>query len=248
MIFSFRHIAFVAAVAVFSGCSVRTATMANDPNGQILDRSKSLLCVPLDTLHVTYVDNTKAAPDTLFNDSFFLEAANSLLLYEASKNFSVRQWTPGASFGADSLAVFRRGGYSRLARDTASLALASGRVKDLAKKYNADLVAIPYACVIRNLTVRPTGWRNGKYDGPGYERPISYTAKTEFHVQIWDKNGALLFERIGKSDTGRPVFYSLLKKEKHPDKDIVKYAKRMYAPPLVKSLYNSIKASLLVRS
>jgi hypothetical protein len=249
----------IAAVAL-CGCTVSMATLVNDANDQLQNRSKNALCLSIDTLHVTYVDNTKAIADTLFNDSFFIEAANGLLMYEVSKNFGIRQWIPqdtlkdapkdasfGASFGADSLAVFRHGGFSRLTHDTASLHLIAGRIRELAKKYNADLVVIPYACMIKHITVRPTGWRNDKYAGPGYDRPISYTAKTDFHVQIWDKTGTLLYERIGKSDTGRPILYSFLKKEKHPDKDIVKYAKRFYAPPLVKSLYNSIKIAMQVR-
>jgi hypothetical protein len=239
-------ITFVAAAIALSGCTAHQSALVNDPGGQLVIGSKKALCLPVDTLHVSYVDNTKAIPDTLFNDSFFIEAANGLLMYEVSKNFAVQQYAP--KDGTDSLAVFRHGGFSRLTHDTSSLRLIAGRVRGLSQKYNTDLLVVPYACVIKNFTVRPAGWRNDKYAGPGYERPISYTAKTEFHVQIWDKNGTLLYERIGKSDTGRPVFYSFLKKEKNPDKDIVKYAKRFYAPPLVKSLYNSIKAAMQVRS
>lgn len=244
-------LALAAAIALY-GCSVRMVTLVNDPGNQLLDRSKNVLCLPVDTLHVAYVDNTKAVPDTLFSDSFFMEAANSLLLYEVARNFAVRQLAPqdastNAPKDADSLADFRRGGFSRLLHDTVCLAPIADRIRGLSKKYNADLVVLPYTCAVKNFAVRPAGWRNDKYTGPGYERPIAYTAKTEFHVQIWDKNGVLLYERVGKSDTGRPILYSLLKKEKHPDKDIVKYAKRIYAPPLVKSLYSSIKAAVQVR-
>jgi hypothetical protein len=245
-------IAFIAAAIALTGCTATSATFVNDPDNQLSIRSKTALYLPVDTLHVTYIDNTKSIPDILFNDSFFIEAANGLLMYEVSKNFAIRQWAAqdapkDAPKDADSLTVFRHGGFSRLTHDTTSLGLIAGRVRGLARKYNADLLVVPYACAIKNITVRPAGWRNDKYAGPGYERPISYTAKTEFHVQIWDRNGTLLYERIGKSDTGRPVFYSFLKKEKNPDKDIVKYAKRFYAPPLVKSLYNSIKSAMQVR-
>jgi len=220
--------------------------MINDPGNTLRSFSKTALCLPVDTLHVHYADNTKALPDTLFNDSFFMEAANGLLAFEVSKNFAIRQWAPT---DADSLGLFRHGGFSVLTKDTGSIQAMSHYVAVLAKKYNADLVVVPYACTIRHFTVRPAGWRSDKYGtSPGYERPISYTAKTEFHVQIWDKAGMLLYERIGTSNTGRPVFYSFLKREKHPDKDIVKYAKRFYAPPLVKSLYNSIKAAMQVRT
>ena len=243
-----RFVISVLAPAIFAcmcGCSVSSVSLVNDPGHLLRNISKTALCLPVDTLRVRYVDNTKAMPDTLFNDSFFMEAANSLMLFEVSKNFTIRQWAPKDS---DSIAVFRRGGFSRLAHDSVLIPAVSNYISALAKRYAADLVVIPYACSIKHITLRPSGWRDDKYAAsPGYERPISYTARTEFHVQIWDKSGALLYERVGKSDTGRPVFYSFLKKEKKPDKDIVKYAKRFYAPPLVKSLYNSIKEALRVR-
>jgi hypothetical protein len=232
-----------AAAVVLSGCAAQMATYTSDSANVLLDRSKSALCLPIDSLHVTYIDNTKAAPDTLFNDSFFIEAANGLLAYEVSQAFSV---CPLASDSLDSLQVFRRTGYSILDKDTTYLRYISLRVQALAKKYRADLVIVPYACEIKHLSVQPAGWRQDRF-GPGYERPISYTAKTSFHVQIWTKDGTILYERTGRSDTGRPIMYSFLKNEKNPGKDIVKYAKRFYAPPLVKSLFNSIKMAMMVR-
>jgi hypothetical protein len=132
-----------------------------------------------------------------------------------------------------------------LDKDTANLHFISLRVQELAKKHNTDFVVVPYSCEIKHVTIRPAGWRRDRF-GSAYERPVSYTAKTSFHVQVWDKTGRLIYERIGKSDTGRPILYSFLKREKKPDKDIVKYAKRFYAPPLVKSLYNSIKLAMMV--
>ncbi len=241
MLFKFLGISFI---IFLSGCTAQMITKENDPDQQLLKRYKTALCIPINYLHVSYVDNTKSIPDTLFNDSFFIEAANGLFAYEVSQNFKIVPFSPADS---DSISSIKNSGYSRLNSDTSSFSHMTEFVKSIAKKHKTDLVVVPYSCIIKHITVRPTGWRNDKFSGPGYEKPISYTAKTEFHVQIWDKTGALLYERIGKSDTGRPVFYSFLKKEKNPDKDIVKYAKRFYAPPLVKSLYNSIKIALQVR-
>jgi hypothetical protein len=232
-----------AAIVFLCGCAAQMVTYTNDGANVLLDRSKSALCLPIDSLHVSYIDNTKVTPDTLFNDSFFIKAANGLLAFEVSQAFNVR---PLAKDSLDSLWVFRRNGYSILDKDTVYLRSISLHVQALAKKYHADLVIVPYACEIRHLAVRPAGWRQDRF-GPGYERPISFTAKTSSHVQIWTKEGHILFERTGKSDTGRPIFYSFLKNEKNPGDDIVKYAKRFYAPPLVKSLYNSIKMAMMVR-
>lgn len=235
---------FIPAAALWcAGCAGQMATFENDSAGLLLDKSKTALCLPLDSLHVTYVDNTKSVPDSLFNDSFFVQTVNGLLSYEVSQNFNICRSRPDT---LDSLFIFRRSGYSVLEKDTASMAFISRRVQELAKKHNADIVIVPYSCEIKNVTIRPTGWRRDRF-GSAYERPISYTAKTSFHVQVWDKTGRLIYERTGKSDTGRPILYSFLKREKKPDKDIVKYAKRFYAPPLVKSLYNSIKLAMMVK-
>jgi hypothetical protein len=232
-----------AAALCCAGCAGQMATWENDTASLLLDKSKSALCLPLDSLHVIYVDNTKSVADTLFNDSFFVEAVNGLLSYEVSQNFNICQGQPDS---LDSLSLFRRNGYSILDKDTVYLQFISRHVQELAKKHHADIIIVPYSCEIKHVTIRPTGWRQDRF-GSAYERPISYTAKTSFHVQVWDKTGRLLYERIGKSDTGRPILYSFLKREKKPDKDIVKYAKRFYAPPLVKSLYNSIKLAMMVR-
>ncbi len=232
-----------AVILVLSGCAGRMATYSNDPANILLDQGKIALRIPLDSLHVAYVDNTSPVPDTLFNDSFFIEAANGLLSYEISRNFKVSQCGRDST---DSLNVFRHSGYSRLENDTTFVQNISNHIRQLAAKYHADIVVVPYSLTIKYVTIRPAGWRHDRF-GPSYERPVSYTAKTTFHVQIWDKTGRIIYEREGRSDTGRPILYSLLKKEKHPDKDIVKYAKRFYAPPLVKSLYNSIRLAMMVR-
>jgi len=135
-----------------------------------------------------------------------------------------------------------------LTKDTDRYRPCLTNVRCLAKKYNADLVVVPYACTIRHFTVRPAGWRKRQYGtSPGYERPISYTAKTEFHVQIWDRRAC--FCTSGSAQATRQTgFLFVPEREKHPDKDIVKYAKRFYRTPLVKSLYNSIKAAMQVRT
>jgi hypothetical protein len=232
-----------AVVLCFIGCAARMASYTNDANDILLNRANTVVYLPIDSIHVSYVDNTKSRPDILFNDSFFIEAANGLLAYEISKSYTLCHSLPDS---LDSLRFFTRGGSSRLMGDTASLQDISHRIKALAAKHNTDLIVVPYSFAIKHLAIQPTGWRQDRF-GPAYDRPISYLAKTSVHLQIWDKSGRLLYERIGKSDTGRPILYSILKNEKNPDGDIVKYAKRFYAPPLVKSLYNAIKSAMMVK-
>ncbi len=228
---------------VFAGCAAHTASYASDPSRMLLDQSKLALCIPLDSLHVKYLDNTASISDSVFSDSFFVQAANGLLSFEVSRNFKVCAWPRNES---DSFRLLRQSGYSRLDKDTTNVQLASNVVRQIAERYKADLVVVPYSLQIRQIIVKPSGWRDDRF-GSAYERPTSYTAKTSFHVQIWDKNGRLLYERIGRSTTGNFFLYSMLKKAKNPDKDIVKYAKRFYAHPLVKALYDSIKLAMMVK-
>jgi hypothetical protein len=237
-----RLILFLTAL-FFSNCTTLPPTYTSAGTTALADKTKNVLVLPLDTLHVDYADNTKAIPDTLFSDSFFIEAANGLILYEASKHFSMCQ---SQLSDQDSISTLKIKGFSRLLADTAHIHDVELYMKKLALAHKADVIIVPYNCQIKHITWRPTGWRKDKYAGPGYERPISYTATTSCHIQIWDKNGTLLYERIGNSNTGRPILYAMLKNEKNPGKDIVAYAKRFYSPPLVKSLYSSIKSTLQV--
>jgi hypothetical protein len=202
------------------------------------DQSLSALCLPATGMRVEYIDNTQLHPDIQFADSFLLNAANGLIMYEISKQFKM---SPSHGDSSDSLEKFQSERYSVIAADTALILLVSKRMQNFAAKHGVDIIVAPYAVYIKQQAIRPDAWRGD--NGPGYDRPISYTAKTSVHIQIWDKNGQLLFERIGKSSTGKPVLYSLLKREK-PNQDIVKIAKRMYGPPLIKSLYASIISAL----
>jgi hypothetical protein len=74
---------------------------------------------------------------------------------------------------------------------------------------------------------------------------VTFNAYGTAHIQIWSKDGSLLFEKAGKSDAGRPIMYSLFKKRK-TDEDLAKYAKHIYAPPLVRVLYMALQESLRI--
>jgi hypothetical protein len=238
----------LAAPLIALGCAAHMATYVGDPQNQLLDRTKTALCIPVDSLHVTYTDNTKAVPDSQISDSFLTAAARSFFSFEISRCFHVVNCRKDSSDSAsDSLQAFSAGHYSHLLGDTGAFALIGGRVRDLALKYKADFVIIPYSCTVRQISTRPEGWRNTQ-QAPAYERPVDYHAKTSFHVQIWDKSGRLVFERIGRDESGKPLFYSLFKKDKVPGKDLVEYAKRYYALPLVKSLYKSVRLALMVQA
>ncbi|MBD3319517.1 MAG: hypothetical protein GF350_00305 [Chitinivibrionales bacterium] len=235
-----KIILILAPVLLFS-CGHKAKMLYVHSNHDILyDTSATILFIPLQNILTEYLDDTRSEPDTQFTDSFFLEALNGLVPFELSQHFQIHQ---SDSLG-DSIGKLFEKKASVLKKDTSNFDSISLYIYQLTKKHDVDLVAFPYSCTIEHRIIQPPGWRGGKYGEGHYSRPVSYTAHTKFHLQIWEKNGNLIFERIGTDITKRPVLYSLFKKEKG-DKDINKFARRFYAPPLVRSLYKSVSASLV---
>lgn len=226
------------AIACLIFCTPRTMTYSADAACRLADSNVVALCLPLKKIRVEYVDETKVKPVVQFADSFLLEAANGFLLYESMRAFKV---SPRQADLHKLIEDFEGGVFSAFGNDSSRLAEVSQRVRDLAAACSVDVVVLPYSCFVKQRIAQPKGWRRS--GGPGYERPIAFSATTSFHIQIWSRNGRLLFERIGMSNTGKPILYSFLKKEK-PQGDIVQFAKKMYAPPLIKSLYASIQSAM----
>jgi hypothetical protein len=197
---------------------------------------KRAWCVPLTVISTEYRSNTRGSDDTFFPDSFLVHAANALQSSEASKAFAVAESVCDSTPEVPS--------YSVLAADTQGLEQARQCVSDIAARVGADLVVIPRSCTLSYRVYQPSGWR-GRSEG-AYARPVSYQARTRFHVQIWSSDGRLLYERIGAGNSGRPLLYTWFKRER-PGDDIVAFAKRFYAPPPVRALYKSIRSALLVR-
>ena len=236
-----RITVIAAAVLIAAGgmsCTPRTIGYFGPDPERLLDPSLSALCLPVTVMRVENVDNTKLRPDIQFSDSFLQNAVNELILFEAAKKFKIDRARAG-SF--DSTEKPSRASYSVLAEDTVDKLLVSKLMQETAAKYAVDFIVAPYAVYVKERTIKPASWRDN--EGPGYDRPVSITAVTSVHIQIWDKNGRLIFERIGGSSRGQPVLYSWLKQKK-PDRDIVTCARRLYAPPLLKSLYASVVSAL----
>jgi hypothetical protein len=236
----FPYLLLPASLTCIAVCSPRPLFYAGPDRSQLNNPAQTALCLPVRNMRIEYFDNTQLRPDTQYSDTFLQDAATGLLMYEVTQHFTI---SPRQMDLTDSIEKFQNARYSVLLGDTALRLVAARRIQNLAEKYSVKIVVVPYAILVRQCTVKPEGWRAD--NGPGYDRPISLTAKTSVHIQFWNSKGKLLYERIGRNDTGRPVLYSLLKKEK-PGRDVVKFAKKFYAPPIVKSLYASIKTALWI--
>jgi hypothetical protein len=210
--------------------------MPDNSRALLMDPAKSIAVVPIIVVRQKLFDNTKALPDTQFSDSFFVEAVNGLMPYVISQHFRA---CPAAKPDSAGPAVVGR--YSELTGEKSNRDTVAAQILRVAARCGADLVAVPFACSIEHHVNQPKGWRNGQ---GYYEKPISYAAETAFHLQIWTGDGRLIFERIGVATTGRPVLYSIFKKEKQGTEAIADFARHFYAPPLVKSLYAAIKNAM----
>jgi hypothetical protein len=236
-----KQYSYILALTAISGiifCSPQTTVYSTNAAQRLIETHPAALFVPLAAMRVEYIDETKSRPESQFTDSFLLESTNAFLLFEAMRSFAS---VPHDKGKPDSIGRFSGPGYSVLAHDTASRAEVSKWIRKCAARCSVDVVVVPYSCSVRQRVTQTKGWRNT--GGPGYDRPVAFSAATSVHIQIWSKEGQLLYERIGRSDTGKPILYSLLKK-KTPSGDIVEFAKKMYAPPLIKSLYASVKRAM----
>ena len=187
------------AIAGVIFCTPRTMVYSTDAFYRLAATHPSAICVPLTALRAEYLDETKSKPDGQFPDSFLLESANAFLLFETMKNFTAAAHGTGRPDSIEAIPFPR---YSILEHDTASFAEVSKRIVELAARCSADVVVLPYSCYVKQRVMQAKGWRNG--GGPGYDRPVSFSAVTSMHVQIWSRDGRLLHERVGRSDTGKP--------------------------------------------
>lgn len=222
------------------GCIVQKPLLyTNDPGNLLSYNSLSIFFIPLDSVTVQYFDNTKLVPDTQFSDSFFTEAANSLIKYVCKKNFTLHADLMSTDELQSTITQVFRHRFSNFGKEDQSYDSVSLYMKMISTTLGTDLVLFPYLCQIKHITFQPKGWRQA----PNYQRPVKYIAFAEVHLQIWDNQGNLIHEIISKDDTGRPILYSFFKKDK-PKEDVVSYAKNYFAPPLVRALSKAINNTM----
>lgn len=221
---------------LFLACSAsRPVLYRHGALSELLTGADRIAYIPRSQIDIRYRDNTRALPDSQFSETFFLETVNALIKYELSQQFATVTGAPPDLIDSLGQSPY---GYSRISADTLDYSATSAAIQSVAECTGAELVFVPYSVQVRHSTHQPQSWRSR---GPSYERPVSISAASTLHGQIWGADGTLLYERISVKDAGRPILYNLLAK-KEPDEDIVRYAKRVYSPPLVKAVYRAIQA------
>ena len=188
---------------------------------------------------VTYDDNTARNPDSVFSDSFFIETANSLIEFECKKYFSLHKDQRMMKEYDTIISELKKNQYSRLYETPQDFNNISLRIKEIINAFNVDYLIIPYSCEINHSSFQQKGWRNS----PHYMRPIKYSVCTKTHLQIWNHEGVLVYERISIKKTGKPFLYSFFGKINKPD-NIIKYSKSIFAPPALKSLSKAISSAM----
>lgn len=235
-----KHLAILIVTAIFfvSCAPAISPKVYKAQQGVIVAQyPRTALFINLDTITTKYTDNTVLLPEIEYSDSFYCSATNNLLLYECSKLFNVKQVLTSPE--SDSLPKMSTFSENSSNPDLQSI------ISAIAKKYDVGYVVIPYSCTLQHNAVRRSGWRDGKYGG-SYEQPISYTATARLDLQIWNRDGVLVFEKIGVGLTGRPFLYDSVKNKRNEKDDIVKRSKKLFSPPLLRALSEAAHNAMIL--
>lgn len=238
--FKISVLVFCVFILIVPGVYAKKSQFKGEKFNSLRDTTQKMLLLNIDSVVTEYYDDTKVDPEIEFSDTFFVEAANKLFSFELNKVFPVTQIDT-----LDSLySLSKYNGYSQLNK-TGDKEKVSKKIKDIAAKYDVAFVLVPIKVYMKHITTKPQGWR----DSPSYEKPVNYKAISKIVIQIWNREGELLLENKGFSDTGRPVLYKIVnrkkkKKGEESNKDIADFAKRFYSPPIVRALNKAIKKSL----
>jgi len=214
----------------------------NDSTNILKNHDQTILYLPNDRIRLSYINETKKVVKKAFPDSFFVESTNDLINYECSKHYIVNSDAERLAELSDSSLIYTGPRYSVLKNDTAEYDSISQYLQRVAEMFNVDLILYPYVCVLKNIVFQQKAWRRESHNTA---RPIQYRAQTAIHLQIWDKKGTLLYEKIGNGQTKRPILYSVFRKRRmKDDESIEEFSQKFFAPPLIRSLSEAIYMAL----
>jgi hypothetical protein len=201
------------------------------------------LYIPLQKVTITVKDETESLLPPIISEAFFIEVANALVQYEVSRRFKVmpfpisdtQNFAPANT--ADSLLkTFRM----KILADSGLLEKTGATIRSIASQCAVDLIILPLKASVKETLGKRGGWRSDKY-GQSYERPVTCIAEASISLQIWDRNGKMVYKSNGKGASKQPLFYSLLKREKPKKEDLVHFSKNVFAPPLIRALSSAVK-------
>lgn len=237
-------------VFVFTGilfvCFIpRQSNLYENAGEQLSDTSAAVLYIPIENVKSQVKNNYTSEKHVEFKDLFIREVVNGLVPYELTKYFHVARTLDSFAIWKDMLD--NRPNWSILRGDTGSPKRTAAWVRDIAKTWSVDLIVIPYACHVYHDVKIPKVWKTCSYSFLSYERPMEYSVQSFFHIQIWTKDGVLIFERIGKGCTKHPVHYSLMQQDTTKTISIEKCTQRFFGSQLVKSLEDAVADALTIR-
>jgi hypothetical protein len=83
---------------------------------------------------------------------------------------------------------------------------------------------------------------------------VEATGFARVQIQIRDREGRAIYECVGFSTVNRPMLYNMFngkrrraKREVALKDDVVKAAKRLYAPPIVRAIGRAVARAMPVR-
>jgi hypothetical protein len=204
------------------------------------DSSLVSLYIPLEKISIALIDESRQFPLPEMSEAFFVEVANALVQYEVAQRFRVlHQAVPDTSVAPSSASVCLASGSlrSKIPSDPEKVGEA---IRSIAAQCSVDLVVLPVKASVKETLGKRGGWRSDKY-GQSYEQPVLCIAEASITLQIWDRNGNIVFKSNGKGASKQPLFYTLLKREKPKKEDFVHFSKNVFAPPLIRALSSAVK-------
>jgi hypothetical protein len=210
------------------------------PQEPLFDSSLVSLYIPLDSISIALIDESGQSSLPEMSETFFIEVANALVQYEVAQRFKVlRQKAPDTSVTPSSTGSCLSSGPIR------SMILAQPEkvgeaIRSVASKCSVDLVVLPIKASVKETLSKKGGWRDDKY-GKSYERPVISIAEASISLQIWDRNGKMVYAKSGKATRKKPLFYSLFKRQKPKKEDLVHFSKNVFAPPLITALNSAVR-------
>jgi hypothetical protein len=242
---SVARAALTAVLLVAGGLRATQPCIDESRPGTLAGLDRRALIVPLTHIISSYRDNTQAEPDTQYTDSFLLAAVNTFVRFETA-----RRVNPTGMLH-DSAAV-RLPQVSRIAGMPASDGRSDSVFAQLADSADVQLVVVVQACSLGYRVFQADGWRNNS--GPGYQRPVEATGFARVQIQIRERSGSIVYECVGYSTVDKPLLYSVFngrrmraRREEAVHEDVVKAARKLYAPPVVRAIGRAVAKAMPVR-